>query len=235
MRRQFFALYLVIAAIDVALVAGSGAIGNVFRWPAGLLNEQLNLTHGANLAAWYGTLQLVLLAGAALAIGCWTLVPYGTSARIHKLSWISLAVVIMIATVYENPHLRTLISGRFQGLAGLGDRLGERMGIENAQSLFGVIGLVLGFAGLWLIFVAFRCLSLTRASKFLAMAGLTCWVVALGCGFLRGRAWADPSIVEMCELLGTTFLLFAFLEHLRHELQVFRQAEPIPTPMFDVT
>jgi hypothetical protein len=51
----------------------------------------------------------------------------------------------------------------------------------------------------------------------------------------KGRAWADPTILETCELLGTTFLLIAFLEHLRLELQVIRHAEPIPTPMFDVT
>jgi hypothetical protein len=177
---------------------------------------QTDLKNEKNVATWYSS-ALLLLAGACALLNSRALAPSGRLAPAHKAGWVLVALLLVglsadeTAMVHET--LAPLLNFINKGSQGAQVRVGA--GDWITLLLPAIIVAAVGMLAFFL-FVG----SSDRRFTALTVAGVVCWAVAffaesIEAGILRVSLsrGAEGLIEEGAEVVGTSLLLFGFVEH----------------------
>lgn len=232
LRRHFFGIYATIAAIDLALIAGSLALGDGIRCPVPAINNQLDLTRDGNLAAVLATVQIFMLALTAVAIAWVAPAPFGMSTKMHGMTWLGVALTAFMLLAHEHVVWRGWIMGFYAANFGEGGRFALLFGADNLHRWIPLLAVPIAGGIIGLMHLAKYCLRSHRNDVFLAACGFLCWLLAMSVEVVNQRLLSQspllpdraPLLISSFILLGTALLLIGLLEHLRREAEFIRPA-----------
>ena len=217
-RQHFIRAYIAILLIDVALIIVNVLMDCGFHWPFEILDVQLDLKKEANLATWYSSAQLLLTGMVALWIA-WLGPAPGGPRLVHRLGWIGIGLLMIGLSADEVAQLHEWTVHRQIAYFGEDLWIIRRLGLGGWLLMLSpfILAAIVG-----VVYFVHRCLAINRRSRYLALAGLACWIATLVAEYVESRLYEagkssgfEGSIEEGCEIIGAALFLIAFLEFLR--------------------
>jgi hypothetical protein len=207
-------------ACDAALIAVNLAMNAGLAMPLEVLDAQLDMKDEGNLAAWYSSAQLLLVALLAGALACGT-APECGRVWLHRATWVGVAAIAMALSADETAQLHEWLGQRYDDRVGPNDVLSRVIGVSSVYKWLIVLAAPAFVAAALLLYAAARMWRVNRRSALLAVAGVACWIVTLAAEFVESQyfersrthypGWRgqQASIEEGAELLGAALLLLA--------------------------
>ena len=221
-------------ACDGALIAVNLAMNAGITMPLEVLDAQLDLKDEGNLAAWYSSAQLLLLALSAGAIACCT-EPSQGAVWLHRAIWLGVAGIALALSADETSQLHEWLGQRYNDYTGEDDPISRAIGISSVYRWLIVLAIPASLGAAVLLLCAARMWGVNRRSAILAISGAMCWLVTLAAEFVESQyfertrthypGWRgqQATVEEGAELLGAGLLLLALSGYLLYRLSTERR------------
>ncbi|MEW6129343.1 MAG: hypothetical protein AB1757_20045 [Acidobacteriota bacterium] len=182
------------------------------------ISQQVDLRNEANLATWYSS-AILFLAAIVAWLNSRTTSPFTKLKWTHRLAWLLIAAVLMAISISETAkiHENLVAVLNRQPIGQLQNYFQEGAG----DWIFVLLPFIIATAlGMFTFFIAafWRC----KKIMLLALAGILCWSTAILFEAIEGNFIkvilsrnVRGFIEESCEVIGTTFLLIAFVEYFK--------------------
>jgi hypothetical protein len=215
--RRFYAIVLACDAVFIIVTLLSDLKAPVPRDIIRLFDLKLEI----NLAVWYSSALLLLVAAVAFAIA-FSPPPRGAGRKWYSRVWILIGLFFLALSADETAQVHERVGYRLTRAAG--ESLGTTFGL--AHPAYGWVALALPFAAVFIIVVLLAArwwLGLHGRTRRLTLCALACWAGVIVAEIAEERMirWSvEPSvrglIEEGLEIAGATLFLIAFTEYLLH-------------------
>jgi len=225
-QRDITRFYILVMGLDLFFIAATLLNDLGVTFPIPFIARQLNLEKEVNLATWYSSALLFMAGLVAFANSRLTLPDIG-AAHWYRLGWLGISFVCVWLAADEtsqfHENLGRWYTQSFGTIPGLTE--GQEAKPVYAWLLLLLPAILATAVGMFLFFRL--CFARYRVSWRTAHAGLLCWVGAIVAEYAESQMrhfsvsrGVQGTIEEGLEIVGTTFLLFAFTEFLRAQSHV---------------
>ena len=223
---QFVRFYVAAMAMNIAFILFNLMLALGHRTPYHFVNQQLDLTDEGNIAVWFSSAQLLLVALVAL-MNALLIQPDHMSGTAHRFVWFSAVLVMAGLSVDETAQIHEWLGDHFSDAVGEGHS-SQMLGLSGGYTWLLLFSPLIVGSALMLAWTSIRCIGRCRHAMFISFAGLLFWIIVIGCEYYEGRFMSagsgiarglQPVIEEGSEILGALMFLIAFLEYFRTQFR----------------
>lgn len=226
LKQALIRVYVALAAIDLLLIGVNALMNAGFHWPFEVLDDQLDLRGEGNVAAWYSSAQLLLVAAAALA-AAW-IVPAGRGVLGHRVVWCGASAIALALSADETSQLHEWAGLRYESTFSAQSAVAATVGLSGVYLWLLVLAPLIAIAAIWLLYIAIRILHAHPKSMWLTLGGLACWLFTIGAEYIENHFFnyqlhiaqgQQATLEEGSELIGAALLFLAFAEYARNQAE----------------